>query len=79
MIVDAIKRVAAAKKPVNKDTVRDAIQTSRVKTLQGPVSFDQNGDLTDRTISIFQIKQDKNYPADDILHQYHYVGVAPQA
>ena len=79
VIVDAIKRVAAAKKPVNKDTVRDAIQTSRVKTLQGPVSFDQNGDLTDRTISIFQIKQDKNYPADDILHQYHYVGVAPQA
>ena len=79
VIVDAIKRVAAAKQPVNKATVRDAIQTSKVKTLQGTVSFDQNGDLTDRTISIFQIKQDKSYPADDILHQYHYVGVAPQA
>ncbi len=79
VIVDAIKRVVAAKKPVNKDTVRDAIQTSHVKTMQGTVSFNQNGDLTDRTISIFQIKQDKKYPADDILHQYHYVGVAPQA
>jgi branched-chain amino acid transport system substrate-binding protein len=79
VIVDAIKRVVAAKKPVNKDTVRDAIQTSHVKTLQGPVSFDQNGDLKDRTISVFQIRQDKNYPADDVLHQYHYIGVAPQA
>jgi len=77
--VDAIKRVVAAGKPVNKNTVRDAIQTSKVKTLQGSISFDKDGDLTDRTISIFQIKQDKNYPADDILHQYHYVGVAPQA
>jgi len=79
VIVDAIKRVVAAGKPVNKNTVRDAIQTSKVKTLQGSISFDKDGDLTDRTISIFQIKQDKNYPADDILHQYHYVGVAPQA
>ncbi len=79
VIVDAIKRVVAAGKPVNKDTVRDAIQSSKVKTLQGTISFDQNGDLTDRTISVFQIKQDKNYPADDILHQYHYIGVAPQA
>jgi branched-chain amino acid transport system substrate-binding protein len=79
VIVDAIKSVVAAGKTVNKDTVRDAIQNSKVKTLQGNVSFDENGDLTDRTISIFQIKQDKNYPSDDILHQYHYVGVAPQA
>jgi branched-chain amino acid transport system substrate-binding protein len=79
VIVDAIKHLVAAGKPVNKDTVRDAIQTSKVKTLQGTISFDKDGDLTDRTISIFQIKQDKNYPADDILHQYHYIGVAPQA
>ncbi|HEX5327305.1 MAG TPA: branched-chain amino acid ABC transporter substrate-binding protein [Acetobacteraceae bacterium] len=79
VIVDSIKRVVAAGKPVNKSTVRDAIQDAHVKTLQGTVSFDQNGDLKDRTISIFQIKQDKNFPADDILHQYRYVGVAPQA
>ncbi|MGH7152960.1 MAG: branched-chain amino acid ABC transporter substrate-binding protein, partial [Acetobacteraceae bacterium] len=79
VIVDAIKSVIAAGKPVDKSTVRDAIQNSHVKTLQGMVSFDENGDLKDRTISIFQIKQDKQYPADDILHQYHYVGVAPQA
>jgi branched-chain amino acid transport system substrate-binding protein len=59
--------------------VRDYIQTSNVKTLQGPVSFDANGDLKDRTISIFQIKKDQNYAADDMVHQYHYIGVAPQS
>ena len=38
--------------------MRDAIQTAKVPTIQGVVSFDENGDLTDRTVSVFQIKQD---------------------
>ncbi len=79
VIADAIKRVVADKKEVNRDNVRDYIQTANVKTLQGPVAFDANGDLKDRTISIFQIKKDVNYAADDMVHQYHYVGVAPQS
>lgn len=78
VVVDAIKRVVASGKPLTSANVRDAIQTAHVKTLQGEVSFDKYGDLTDRTISIFQIRQDKNYPADDIIHQYHYIGTAPQ-
>lgn len=78
VIVDSIKRLAAAKKPITAATMRDAIQTAHVKTLQGTVSFDKYGDLTDRTISIFQIREDKKYPLDDIIHQYQYVGVAPQ-
>lgn len=79
VIGDAVKRLIADKKEVNRDNMRDYIQTSKVKTLQGPVSFDANGDLQDRTISIFQIKKDVNYAADDMVHQYHYVGVAPQS
>ena len=79
VIGDAVKRLIADKKPITRDNVRDYIQTSQVKTLQGPVSFDANGDLKDRTISIFQIKKDVNYAADDMVHQYHYVGVAPQS
>jgi branched-chain amino acid transport system substrate-binding protein len=79
VIADAVKRLVADKKEVNRDNVRDYIQTSKVQTLQGPVSFDDNGDLTDRTISVFQIKKDTSFPADDLLHQYHYVGVAPQS
>ena len=79
VIADAIRRLVADKKPINRDTVRDYIQSSNVKTMQGPVSFDANGDLKDRTISIFQIVKDANYAADDMVHQFKYIGVAPQS
>lgn len=79
VIVDAIKRVAASGKPVTRDAVREAIQTAKVPTLQGTIAFDANGDLVDRTVSVFQISKDTKYPLDDMAHQYKYVGVAPQA
>jgi branched-chain amino acid transport system substrate-binding protein len=79
VIADAVKRLVADKKDVNRDNVRDYIQSANVKTLQGTVGFDANGDLQDRTISVFQIKKDVNYAADDMVHQYHYIGVAPQS
>ena len=79
VIADAVKRLVADKKDVNRDTVRDYIQTAKVKSLQGTITFDQNGDLGDRTISVFQIKKDANFAADDMVHQYKYIGVAPQS
>jgi branched-chain amino acid transport system substrate-binding protein len=79
VIADAVKRLVADKKEINRDNVRDYIQTAKLKTLQGNVSFDANGDLEDRTISVFQIKKDTNYSADDLVHQYRYIGVAPQS
>ena len=79
VIIDAIKRVAASGKPVNRDSVRDAIQSSKVDTLQGPISFDANGDLINKVVSIFQVRLDKSKPADDMLAQFHYIGVAPEA
>lgn len=78
VIFDAIKRVVASGKPVNRHTVRDAIQTTHLQTIQGEISFDQNGDLKNKVISVFQIRFNKEYPPDDPLHQYHYIGVAPQ-
>jgi hypothetical protein len=74
-----VKRVAASGKPVTRDAVRDAIQTAKVPTIQGMVAFDANGDLADRTVSVFQIKQDTSGKADDVSAQYHYIDVAPQA
>jgi branched-chain amino acid transport system substrate-binding protein len=79
VIVDAVKKVAASGKPVTRDSVRDAIQATKTPTLQGSVSFDANGDLTDRTVSVFQIKQDKSAKPDDMDKQYHYIAVAPQS
>ncbi len=59
VMIDAIKRVVASGKPVTREAVRDALQTAKVPTIQGVVSFDENGDLKDRTVSVFQIQQDK--------------------
>ena len=56
---------------------RDAIQQSHVKTLQGEVSFDDNGDIENRVVSVFRITRNDKYPLDDVLHQYKYLGVAP--
>ena len=79
VVLDAIKRVAASGKPVTRAAVRDAIQTAKVPTIQGIITFDKNGDLADRTVSVFQIQQDKSARPDDVSRQYHYIGVAPQA
>jgi branched-chain amino acid transport system substrate-binding protein len=77
VVIDAIERVANSGQPVTRANVRDAMTTAKVKTLQGTVSFDANGDIAQRVVSVFQVKQDNNYPSDDLVHQYRYVGVAP--
>jgi branched-chain amino acid transport system substrate-binding protein len=79
VIIDSVKRVAESGKPVTRSAVRDAIQAAKVPTIQGTVSFDENGDLADRTVSVFQIKKDPNAPLDDVSAQYQYLEVAPQA
>jgi ABC-type branched-subunit amino acid transport system substrate-binding protein len=59
------------------EAVRDAIQAAHVKTLQGEISFDANGDLQSRVVSVFQVRYDPKYPVNDVIHQFKYVGVAP--
>jgi branched-chain amino acid transport system substrate-binding protein len=77
VILDAVKRVAASGKDVTRDAIRDAIQQAHLKTLQGEITFDPNGDIENRIISVFQITRNDKYPLDDVLHQYKYLGVAP--
>jgi branched-chain amino acid transport system substrate-binding protein len=79
VVLDAIERVAKSGKPVNRANVRDAIQATKLETIQGEVSFDANGDLKSRTVSIFQVHYDTKYPIGDVVHQFRYVGVAPEA
>ncbi len=79
VIVDSVKRVAASGKPVTREAVRDAIQTAKVPTIQGVVSFDENGDLADRTVSVFQVRKDATKPLTDVPAQYKYLDVAPQS
>ena len=78
IIIAAVKQVAASGKPVNRDTVRDAIQAVKLTdSLIGPVEFDANGDIKNRTISVFRISKNPEKPLDDPNAQYKYIGVAP--
>ncbi len=80
VVIAAVKQLAAAGQPVNRSTVRDAIQTVQLPdSLLGPVAFDANGDLTNKVISIFKITKDAARPLDDPDAQYKYVGVAPMS
>ena len=76
--LNAIKQVARSGKPITRSAVRDAIQATRLETLQGEVSFDANGDLTSHAISVFQVQHNPNFPLDDVAHQYKYIGAASQ-
>jgi branched-chain amino acid transport system substrate-binding protein len=58
--------------------MRDAIEVTKIDTLQGTVLFDKNGDLASRVISVFQIRHDAAHPPDDMAHQFKYIGIAPQ-
>jgi branched-chain amino acid transport system substrate-binding protein len=78
VILDAIRRVAATGAVPDRHNIRDAIQATHLQTMQGTIAFDQNGDLTEKVISVFQIRHDTMYKDDDILHQFKYIGVAPQ-
>jgi branched-chain amino acid transport system substrate-binding protein len=79
VLIDAVKRVAASGKPVTREAVQAALMTSKVPTIQGVVSFDSNGDLADRTVSVFHIEKNTSKPLDDVSAQYKYVDVAPQS
>ncbi|HME23464.1 MAG TPA: branched-chain amino acid ABC transporter substrate-binding protein [Acetobacteraceae bacterium] len=78
VIADAIDRVVSSGVPMSRAAMRDAIEATRIDTLQGPISFDKNGDLASRVISVFQIRYDTAYPPEDTAHQFKYIGVAPQ-
>jgi len=78
VVIDAIERLAKAGKPIDRVNMRDAIAETKLNTLQGEVSFDENGDLKQKVIAVFQVKHDTAHPVDDLIHQYKYVGVAPQ-
>jgi branched-chain amino acid transport system substrate-binding protein len=69
VVQDVVTRLLNDGMPITRANVRDYAQTTSLPTLQGVISFDDNGDLRDKIISVFQIK--------DGL--YKYVGAAPQA
>lgn len=79
VILAALKTVVSEGKQPTRQNLRAAIANTSVDTLQGTVAFDKNGDIKQRVISVFQIVHDPKYPLNDAIHQYKYIGVAPQS
>ena len=73
VVVDALARVEKSGQLLNRPNVRAAIQVTNIQALQGPISFDKNGDLQHPVISIFQVTHNTKYPDTD-LRQFKYVG-----
>lgn len=78
VVADAIKRVAATGATPNRDNVRDAMQQTKMKSLQGELSFDANGDMLTKVVSVFQYHENKSAPITDFDKQNPYIGVAPE-
>ena len=68
VIADAVERTVAGGKPVTRSSVRDAIQATKLSSIQGPIAFDANGDILTRTVSIYQWRDG----------EIKYVSVAPE-
>ncbi|MBO0883629.1 MAG: branched-chain amino acid ABC transporter substrate-binding protein [Mycobacterium sp.] len=69
VIEDTIKRIVQDGQPITRSTVRDYAQQTNLDTLQGVINFDENGDLKDKVVSVFQVKDGR----------YQFVGPAPQS
>jgi branched-chain amino acid transport system substrate-binding protein len=77
VIIAAAKSLVAAGKPVTRATVHDAIASVKLAdSLIGPIEFDEHGDVKNKIISVFQVKEDKSKPVDDVDAQFKYIGVA---
>ena len=68
VIADAVDRTVGANKAVTRSNLRDAIQATKLGSIQGPIAFDANGDILTRTVSIYQWREG----------EIKYVGVAPE-
>src|SRR5437870_4494345 len=68
VIADAVERTAKANKAITRTNLRDAIQATKLASIQGPIAFDANGDILTRTVPIYQWRDGET----------KYVGVAPE-
>ena len=69
VVTDAVERVVKSGKPLNRANVREALEETNLKrTLQGPIAYDENGDIKSRVIALYQVQDGK----------YKYIGIAPE-
>jgi branched-chain amino acid transport system substrate-binding protein len=79
-IIETVKVLQAAGKPITRDSVRDGLQNIHMEnSLIGPVEFDENGDLKNKVISVFKVTKDASKPLDSMDDQFKYEGIAPMS
>ena len=80
VIIDAVKE--RRRRRARRSTATTSATRSRASSCQtpaGPIAFDDNGDLKNKIISVFQITKDDSAAARRPDAQYKYVGVAPMS
>src|ERR1700687_4484937 len=68
VIADAVGRTASANKPITRSSLRDAIQATKMTSIQGPIAFDASGHILTRPASFYQWRDG----------EIRCVGVAPE-
>jgi branched-chain amino acid transport system substrate-binding protein len=68
VIADAVERTVKANKPLTRSNLRDAIQATKLDSIQGPIAYDDNGDILTKTVSVYQFRDG----------EIKYVSVAPE-
>jgi branched-chain amino acid transport system substrate-binding protein len=70
VIADAVERTVKANKPLTRSNLRDTIQATSMKnTIMGPIEYDENGDIKNKVVSLYEVDKDGKFA---------YKGVAPQ-
>src|SRR5260370_36988239 len=60
VIDDTVSRLLTDLMPITPENVRDYAQLTNLPTLQGTIPFDDNGDLKDTIISVFQVNDGRD-------------------
>jgi branched-chain amino acid transport system substrate-binding protein len=69
VLADAIQRIMADGKPLTRENVAAFMLATNLPTIQGTIAFDENGDIKDKVISVFQVSNG----------HFKFVGSAPQS
>jgi branched-chain amino acid transport system substrate-binding protein len=68
VIADAVGRLARRGQPVTRESVRGAIQATRLPdAVSGPVSFDPDGDLERPAVSVYQVRSGAFHLVETVL------------
>jgi len=69
VLAHAIQRIMQDGKPLTRENVQAYMLTTNLPTVQGTIQFDENGDIKDKIVSVFQVANG----------EFKFAGSAPQS